>query len=190
MPLIRQILGLDLSLNHTGWCSFTIGEPGSLEYGVHDQEKSQRSDIEKMDSILNWLEPRLLPDTAVLIEGFAFGARGNAVVQLAGLQYLVRHRMFKKAVPFKLVTPNQAKKFLTGKQHCDKNLIIKEVLKRYRIDVDDDNVADAINLNKIGQAFLGLIEIDNQAQREVVEELLHGRAAKKKRGKKPAPTTA
>jgi crossover junction endodeoxyribonuclease RuvC len=122
----------------------------------------------------------------VVIEGFAFAARGNAVVQLAGLQYLVRHQLFTKQIPFKLVTPNQAKKFLTGKQNVDKNVILKEVFKRYKLDVDDDNIADAINLNKIGQALLGLIEIGNQAQREVVEELLNGRAVKKKRGKKPA----
>jgi len=190
MQPIRQILGLDLSLNHTGWCSFTVGEPGSLQYGVHDQEKSQRSDLEKMDYILNWLEPWLLPDTAVVIEGFAFGARGNAVLQLAGLQYLVRHRLFNKAVPMKLVTPNQAKKFLTGKYNCDKNLILLKTYRVYGIEVEDDNIADAINLNKIGQAFLGLLELDNQAQREVVEELTRGKVTRKKKSKKTAPATA
>jgi crossover junction endodeoxyribonuclease RuvC len=157
-----------------------------MKFGVHNLEKSLLDEIGKMDFIVEWLKPMLRPGLLVVIEGFAFAARGNAVVQLAGLQYLVRHLLFNKQIPFKLVTPNQAKKFLTGKQNVDKNVILKEVFKRYKLDVDDDNIADAINLNKIGQALLGLIEIGNQAQREVVEELLNGRAVKKKRGKKPA----
>jgi hypothetical protein len=32
MQSITKILGLDLSLNHTGWCTFTVGEVGSLAY--------------------------------------------------------------------------------------------------------------------------------------------------------------
>ena len=189
MQSITKILGLDLSLNHTGWCTFTVGEAESLAYGVLDLEKSPLSEIEKMDFILEWLKPLLQPGLLVLIEGFAFHAQGRSVLQLAGLQYLVRHQLFKSGTSFQVITPNQAKKFLTGKHHCDKNIILKEVLKRYRIDVDDDNIADAINFNKIGQAILGLVELDNQAQREAVEELIHGKAAKKKRIKKAAQAT-
>lgn len=186
MQSITKILGLDLSLNHTGWCTFTVGEAGSLAYGVLDLEKSPLNEIQKMDFVLEWLKPMFQPGLLVMIENFAFCARGRAVLQLAGLQYLVRHHLFKSGIPFQLITPNQAKKFLTGKHHCDKSVVLKEVLKRYRIDVDDDNIADAINFNKIGQAFLGLVELDNQAQREVVEELIHCKAAKKKRIKKAA----
>ena len=56
--------------------------------------------------------------------------------------------------------------------------------------MDDDNIADAINLTKIGQVFLGLVEPDNQAQREVVEELIHGKAPRKKRIKKAVQAKA
>ena len=126
----------------------------------------------------------------MIIEGFAFSMKGRAVYQLAGLQYLVRHLLFKKTIPFKLVTPNQAKKFLTGKHNCDKNLVLKEVLKRYQLDLDDDNIADAVNMNKIGQAILGLMELDNQAQREVVAELRSAPAPKKKRTKEAIHITA
>jgi crossover junction endodeoxyribonuclease RuvC len=181
MQPVTQLLGLDLSLNHTGWCLCETANPGSLAYGVHDLEKSPFNEIQKMDFVLEWLKPMLQPGLLVLLENFAFCARGRAMLQLAGLQYLVRHQLFQSRIPFQLITPNQAKKFLTGKHNSDKNVILKEVWKRYQIDVDDDNTADAINFNKIGQAFLGLVEPDNQAQREVVEELIHGKAPKKKR---------
>jgi hypothetical protein len=129
-----------------------------------------------------------------MIENFASHAQGRSVLQLAGLQYLLRHHLFKSGIPFQLITPNQAKKFLTGKHHCNKNVILKEVLKRYQIDVDDDNIADAINMNKIGQAMLGLLAPDNQAQRDVVAELLKGPVTKKKEcasraAKKPPAAT-
>jgi crossover junction endodeoxyribonuclease RuvC len=131
------------------------------------------------------------PGLLVMIENFAFHARGRSVLQLAGLQYLLRHHLFQSGIPFQLITPNQAKKFLTGKHHCDKNVILKEILKRYQLDVDDDNVADAINLNKIGQAMLGLLELDNQAQRDVIGELLKSPATKKgrKEGRKAVAET-
>ena len=183
-PPITQLLGLDLSPNHTGWCFCEIASPGHLTYGVHDLEKSALGELEKMDFILEWLKPRLRPDLLVMIENFAFCAQGKAVLQLAGLQYLVRHQLFKSGTPFRLISPNQAKKFLTGRHNSGKDVILKEVLKRYRIDVDDHNVADAINFNRIGQALLGWIEPDNQAQRAVVEELLKGESPRKKRLKK------
>jgi Holliday junction resolvasome RuvABC endonuclease subunit len=186
MQPVKQLLGLDLSLNHTGWCLCETASHDILTFGVHDLEKSRLHEIEKMDFVLRWLKPMLQPGLLVMLEDFAFCARGRAVFQLAGLQYLVRHQLLKSEVPFQLITPTQAKKFLTGKHHCDKNLILKETLKRYQIDVDDDNIADAINFNKIGQAFLGLIELNNQAQREVVAALIHGKTAKRKSGKLPA----
>ena len=81
-----------------------------------------------------------------------------------------------------------AKKFLTGKGDCDKDLILKEVYKRYRnpdgtpIDLENDNIADAINMNMIGRALLGWISLDNQAQRAVIEDL--NKPPKIKGGKK------
>ena len=180
MQPITYLLGLDPSPNHTGWCFCKTACPGDLTYGVHDLEKSRLGEIEKMDSVLEHLKPMFQPGLLVMIENFAFHAHGRSVLQLAGLQYLLRHHLAKSGIPFKLITPNQAKKFLTGKHHCEKNVVLKEVLKRYQIDVDDDNIADAINMNKIGQAMLGLIQPDNQAQRDVVAELLKGPVTKKK----------
>ena len=136
-------------------------------------------EIAKMHFLVEWLKPMLRPGLLVVIEGFAFHAQGKAVLQLAGLQYLVRHQLFQNGTPFRLITPNQGKKFLTGKHNADKNVILKEVFKRYRIDVDDHNVADAINMNRIGQALIGLVRVENQAQREVVEELAADKALRK-----------
>jgi len=56
-------------------------------------------------------------------------------------------------------------------------VILKEVFKRYRddqgqpIDLEDDNIADAVNFNMIGRAVLGWMTTSNEAQKEVVTQL-------------------
>ena len=39
--------------------------------------------------------------------------------------------------------PSCLKQFATGKGHCDKNVVMKEVLKQWGFDSDDDNLVDA-----------------------------------------------
>jgi Holliday junction resolvasome RuvABC endonuclease subunit len=88
-------------------------------------------------------------------------------------------------VPYREVTPNQAKKFLTGKGHAEKNLILLKTFQKYGIECDNDNVADAINFNMIGRAVLGWTEAENEAQREVVAQLNGAPKSKVKKPKKP-----
>ena len=49
--------------------------------------------------------------------------------------------------------------------------MIKYVEKRFGVDTDDDNVADAVTLCHMGAAFLGRYECAIQPQREVIAEL-------------------
>ena len=50
------------------------------------------------------------------------------------------------------------------------------------VDVDNDNIADAVNFNMIGRTLLGWRQADNKAQQEVVA-MLSG-SPKPKNGKK------
>lgn len=52
------------------------------------------------------------------------------------------------------MTPSQLKKFVTGKGNVDKNVVMKAVYKRFQIDTDDDNTADAVVLGHIGLALI------------------------------------
>ncbi|HLN30029.1 MAG TPA: hypothetical protein VK395_19965 [Gemmataceae bacterium] len=81
---------------------------------------------------------------------------------------------------------NQAKKFLTGKGNCDKNLILLKVFQKYGIECEDDNVADAINLNMIGRALLGWTPVSNDMQRAVLADLSKPPKAKGTRKKSKA----
>lgn len=148
-----------------------------------------------LEKIFGLLPPEPVFDSKtifVVIEGLAFNGRGQYALQLAGLGYLIRRAFWKLQVQTKDVAPTQAKKFLTGKGNIDKNLILKEVFKRYRnadgtpIDVDDDNIADAVNFNMIGRALLGWTEPSNATQRAVIDDLRKLPKVKGKKSRKAA----
>jgi Holliday junction resolvasome RuvABC endonuclease subunit len=100
-----------------------------------------------------------LPDRApdlVLIEGLAFMARNTtALVQLAGLNYLMRILLDEFEWPFVIVAPSSLKKFITQKGNADKNVMMMTVYKDYGHEFMDDNVCDGYSLAVCGQAVLG-----------------------------------
>jgi Holliday junction resolvasome RuvABC endonuclease subunit len=195
MNTVRYLLSLDISICHAGWALYDRAD-GTFTYGVIEPPTAMTEFIPRMDFVRSQVAA-LLPgnkatwcDTVfVTLEGLAFAAQGNVALQLAGVGYFVRHALWRAGIKFKDITPNQGKKFLTGKHQCDKNLILKEVYKRYHFDVDDDNVADAINFNMIGRAMLGWTACENDAQRQVLADLLAAPKVKVKKTKKAAKTT-
>ena len=80
-------------------------------------------------------------------------------------------------IPYIEVAPSAAKKFLTGKGTADKNVMIRDVFRRFLgndgkpIVVDDDNVADAICFVHIGRALLDTYETKFKYQQDVIREL-------------------
>ena len=70
-----------------------------------------------------------------------------------------------------LVTPSQLKKFVTGKGNADKNVVMKEVYKRFHIDTDDDNTADAVVLGHIGLALTGAYQTTTQEQKATLADI-------------------
>ena len=90
----------------------------------------------------------------------------NKTHQLGGLGYLVRHALWKNGIPFILVGPKQRAKFCTGNGNARKEHMLKYIEKRFGIDTDDHNAADAVCLNFIGQSLIGWYkpELDFQLQ--------------------------
>jgi Holliday junction resolvasome RuvABC endonuclease subunit len=189
---VCYLLGLDPTPCHTGWALYDRAD-GQFTYGVFEPPKTVTEDLPRMEYMLEEVFGLLPPDPGfdaktifVVIEGLAFNGRGSYALQLAGLGYMLRREFRNREIAYREVAPTQAKKFLTGKGNCDKNLILKEVFKRYQIDVDDDNIADAVNFNMIGRALLSWNQPSNQAQASVIEALNAGPKPKKTRKSKAA----
>ncbi len=104
-----------------------------------------------------------------LIEGFSYATRNTtSLIQLGALNYLVRERLVLTGVDFVIVAPTTLKKFVTGKGNAPKDLMLLETYKRYKVDITNDNIADAYGLARIGEALLNPDTKLTEAQKEVV----------------------
>ena len=166
------ILGLDLSLTGTGWSISQLPDCllPTLESGM--METKGLGDFERLDHILQRIMQLVAdPKPLVIMEDFSFASKGQAVFQIGGLGYLVRHALWKLGIPFLVVAPTLLKKFVAGKGNVDKNVILKEVFKRWQFDTNDDNIADAFVLMQIGRCLAGQLPAQNEVQVKIISEL-------------------
>lgn len=157
LPSYKKILGLDLSLTGTGWCS---NVEASVATGLIDTAGMEG--LKRIDYIVNTIGIELSKGdhkeaytTLVVMEDFSFASKGSSLFQIAGLGYIVRYKLWQDKINFVLVPPPVLKKFACGKGNADKSLILKEVYKRWGADLTNDNEADAYVLSRIGRALLG-----------------------------------
>lgn len=155
MAEIQRIVGLDLSLTATGFYIFDLNpaKDCSTESGGL-LSTGKLEGLARLDSLLSQVQALVDPVTLAVIEDFSFASHGQAVFQIGGLGWMIRHRLWKDKVQTLLCAPSQVKKFATGKGNAEKALMLKEVYKRWHMDFSDDNVADAYTLARIGRAFI------------------------------------
>ena len=130
-----SILALDLSLTAAGYC--LNGEPGVI--------KSRQRGWDRIAEITQEVFVRTFGVDLVLIEGYAFGARGQAVYQIAELGGIVRFWLYQHEILTVEVTPATLKKFATGKGNAPKDAMIAAAIRRFHLGEghDDNNEADA-----------------------------------------------
>jgi len=170
---VKSILGIDLSLNSTGLCIRTdalqqfagtidsVSHPGVLnkkgysffliDFPRPTKKKPGPSREEKWNHIVERV--RFFADHAdeVILEDYAFGAIGRGKSILCEIGGIVRFTLNDMDVPYILVSPTTLKRFVGSPG--SKSMIPKEVLKRWKIDLDSDDLADALVLTKIGEAI-------------------------------------
>lgn len=171
---LPRITGLDLSLNRTGWAVTDSVKAIGISYGIFDSE--DRHGAHRLAHIRNLVKQLVVsggdPErNLILIENYAFG-KTNQAHQMGELGGVIRLMLFEEGYEFFVIPPTRLKKFLTGKGVADKNIILKEVFKRWKFDVDDDNVADALVLMQLGLALVGKLENTTAFQEAVVQEVL------------------
>lgn len=117
----------------------------------------------------------------IVIENYAFGAPFR-LAPLAELGGIVRFHLNNLGFTPLMIAPSTLKKFVTGKGNADKNVMLKEIYRRYHVDVDDDNMADAFALARLGQALKGSEDL-SAFQAEIIEGLRNPKPKTKKREK-------
>ena len=96
-----------------------------------------------------------LPPDLIMVEGYAMGAKGmsTAIIEVSAL---IKFTLAAKGYDWIEIPPSNLKMFVYNKGNGAKSLMLKEVFKRFDIDVTDDNQADAGALCMMGCNLLGM----------------------------------
>lgn len=138
-----EVSGVDLSLTSTGlsgprgWAPTTV-KPGNL------------SDPERMVFIRKRVAAVAVRSDLVVIEDFAYGARGRSVFQIGGLGWIIRAELYDHRVPYVLLSPSTIKGFATGRGDADKYTMRREAERRLDVECANDDEADAVWMRAAG----------------------------------------
>lgn len=176
-----RIIAFDLSLTRTGWAYGAGGVYASS--GIISTKDEKGKDIVDpgvhrvryiRDLIMCAVEK--VGAELVIFEGFAHAAKGNAIQEIGGMTYAIWAELVGDKIPYITVAPQTLKRFAAGRGSSPKNpvskeIIIREVYRRFGIEVDDNNQADAICLLFIGMGLVGEWEAQTEVQMDVLKTL-------------------
>jgi crossover junction endodeoxyribonuclease RuvC len=93
--------------------------------------------------------PNIVCLHSVFIEGPSYGSNGAFVLQMGALHFLIRIMLKKAEVNYKIISPGTLKKFVTGDGRAKKDLMLLNVYKKWGMEFNDDNLADAYSLARL-----------------------------------------
>lgn len=170
--------GLDISLSCTGLA--TIDKNGKISHSVLSapslKECSNRFD--RYQALSNEIIKYLVDSKTeyVLIEDYIVVPKNiETTRKLIELGSCVRKDLNDKKIKFITVTGSQLKKYATGKGNSPKDIMIKELYKQHGIDVNDNNVADAIFLSMMCKDVASEKPSSHKYKREVIKKVLSDR---------------
>lgn len=149
------VMGIDASLTATG---VAIIENGKMHAEVLSPPKDQNRGMPR----LAWFRARIVQlvraatPELIFIEGYGFGAKGHAH-SLGELGGVIKLALYDCGVPVELVPPTVLKLFSTGKGNAEKDVVSKELYKRFGVDLMNNNEVDAAGL-----AIMALARVDPQ----------------------------
>ena len=161
-----KVSAFDISLTATGWAQWR----GGLSFETLTPPKDCTG-LPRLRWIRECVGELARGASLVVMEGLSFGSNQASAQERAGLAYLVRDLLWGRQQPFVLCPPSTLKKFACGKGNAEKNLVLREVYRRFGADVDNDNEADAVALCYLGRALIGDWQPETLAQREVLKVL-------------------
>lgn len=173
------VVGLDPSLTGTGIATqdksgqTSYREVGTKPTGRDLQSRYDRYLVGVSRIISSIVEQggHLHPEM-ILIEGFAFAAKGNSLVSLAEYGALLRRALLDgwgRCTQIIEVTPGTVKIFACGKGNASKTQVATALAQRYNVCFNTDDAADAFALAKLAAMVVGFEEPATAFQRKAVE---------------------
>lgn len=126
---MKKFIGIDQSYTSSGYC--VVDESGAvIDFGTYKTDSSLDMYDRALDVAMFVLDKvREHKAVSFNIEGLAFGIRGDATRDLAGLLFtIVTHlRAADRCISSTVIPPTQLKKFATGSGKADKKAMMEAV---------------------------------------------------------------
>jgi len=91
--------------------------------------------------------------SVVVIEGYSFGSKGAAVVNIGELGGVIRCHLWEARMPYVEIPPSCLKKYATGKGNASKDDVLQQAVMRSGHTFTDNNAADAWWLHQVALAY-------------------------------------
>lgn len=168
-------IGLDLSMTSTGVGIINGGTLKTVRIKTEPEDGSDYHRILAIQDIIHTAihdycfdEPKCRP--RILVEGYAMGVRGSRVFTMGELGGTIKMGLLKRGHAVMDVPPNNVKLFTTGKGVGDKTAITMALYKKYNIEIQQNDEADATALaimNHLifeGEEMFPLLEYQKRAK--------------------------
>lgn len=136
-----MVAGIDLS-TRTG--VVVLDDSGTVLFS--DELRAKSRDTEGMADLVQRVIMATMSADLIAIEGFAYGAQGNAVDWQYGLGHVVRYELHKRGKTYRVLAPSALKKYTGAKGNASKVSVAMEVYKKYGVTFHTDNITDAFVL--------------------------------------------
>ena len=148
-------IGLDISLTSTGIVAIKDGKivkQHLVKPKMKGRKKAHALMQIKQEIVKTVQEISSSSSCRIMIEDFAYGILHmkiggkpicNNAFEMGGLNYSVQIALMEMGYDIRLTEPTTLKKFVTGKGNAKKDIVIKEILKRWKVDFDSNDLADA-----------------------------------------------
>lgn len=138
---------------------------------VEEEIKSRATDDPyRMIDIVRQIKKQLKPNDKVVIEGFAYAAKGRGVDFQYGLGWMIRAMLYVEKIPYVDATPTQLKKFCSNRGNAKKEDLVLPMYKKWGYENHSDNIRDAYVLAKMVYSMYNQDELQAY-ERDVLKKM-------------------
>lgn len=146
-----NVMGLDASLNSTGYCYRNGGEivTGTIKPGEKRGSARLWHNLKNLERILDAVKPDVM-----VIEGYAMNVKGGRVFNIGEWGGVARLAAWQRGIKVITVTPSTLKQVVSGSGSPGKEKLQKAVTHLYGVTTKQDDELDALGLLAVGEALV------------------------------------
>jgi len=149
--LLRDPMFVGLDPSYNGFAIVVLDKDATIieqRLLSSDTNKEAEERILELEGGFDFI-PNIICLHSIYLEGPAFSSSGKFTLQMGALHYYIRLFLLKKGVSYKIITPGALKKFVTGTGTAKKELMLLNLYKKWGVEFNDNNLADAYGLARM-----------------------------------------